>query len=248
LALADLQLVEPKTREPSLYPRLGVEDPDKGKSHLVIVTGKDGKTLAEVIVGEQRYDRLGTGNNGVYVRKPGEAQSWLAAGSLDLDGDLASWIEKEIIDISEARIASVALVEADGTKLTMSRKTATDKFAVADLPAGAKLKNEDAAAQPARVLADLDLEDVAPAATMPIPATGVTKASLIGFDGLDVELSLFRHDNKDWVAIAATGSGKAAAEAKKINDRVSGWRYRIPSFKANFLTIKLADLLASPKS
>src|SRR5690349_15318946 len=32
LAMADLQLVEPRTRQPDLYPRLEIEDPGKGKS------------------------------------------------------------------------------------------------------------------------------------------------------------------------------------------------------------------------
>src|SRR5215467_7530185 len=36
-AMADLTLVEPKTQNPDLYPRLEVEDPSKGKSTLVAV-------------------------------------------------------------------------------------------------------------------------------------------------------------------------------------------------------------------
>src|SRR5205823_14618087 len=75
-AMADLTLVEPKTQNPDLYPRLEVEDPSGGKSALVAIKDKSGGDLAQAIVGKRRYDRLGAGNDGVYLRKQGEAQTW----------------------------------------------------------------------------------------------------------------------------------------------------------------------------
>ena len=39
--------------------------------------------------------QLGGGNDGIYVRKPGDAQSWLARGTLDLSGDTAGWLDNE---------------------------------------------------------------------------------------------------------------------------------------------------------
>ena len=120
-AMADLTLVEPKTQNPDLYPRLEVEDPGNGKSTVVAVKDKSGGDLAQAIVGKRRYDRLGAGNDGVYLRKPGEAQSWLARGTLDPSGDAASWLDRQIIDISEKKIAKVTLTQADGSKLVISR-------------------------------------------------------------------------------------------------------------------------------
>jgi hypothetical protein len=105
LALADLTLVERKTREAKLYPRLDVADPGAGTSTLVTLKDRSGATLAALIVGKERTDRLGEGVDGVYVRRPGHPQSWLAAGSLDLSGDAASWLERTILDIPETRIA-----------------------------------------------------------------------------------------------------------------------------------------------
>src|SRR5271167_4877425 len=67
------------------------------------------------------------------------------------------------------------------------------------------------------------------------------------FDGLTVDLKLFQHDNKDWIALTAPGSGKAAPEAKKIADRASHWIYAIPSYKAKMMQTKLADLLEPPR-
>jgi hypothetical protein len=244
LALADMTLVEPKTREAKLYPRLEVEDPGKGKSALVSLSDQSGKPIGKLIVGKRSYDRLGAGNDGVYVREPGNPQSWLARGSLELSGDLVGWLARDVVDIKENRIAKITLTQPDGTSLVLSRKTADGKFAIEGAPADTKYKSDTATGEPAQALESLDLTDVAPADKMPTPEKGVTTASYTTFDGLTVDLKLFQHDKKDWAAVSATGTGKAAAEAKKIEARVSPWRYQIPEFKARMLQTKLADLVA----
>ena len=247
LAMADMTLVEPKTRKPDLYPRLEVEDPGKGKSTLITLEDKSGAVLARLIVGKRRYDRLGAGNDGVYVRKPGDPQSWLARGALDFSDDTASWLDRRIVDIPDSRVAKVSLTQPDGASLILSRTAPDEKFVVTGAPANAKYKSDTALGEPAMALETLDLDDVQPAAKLPVPDKGVTAASYTTFDGLTVDLKLFQHDNKDWIALTAAGSGKAAPEAKKITDRASHWIYAIPSYKAKMMQTKLADLLEPPK-
>jgi Domain of unknown function (DUF4340) len=247
LAMADLELVEPKTQKPDLYSRLEVEDPGHGKSSQVSIKDKSGASLAELIVGKRRYDRLGAGNDGVYVRKPGDSQVWLARGSLDPSGETSSWLERRILDIPENRIAKVVLTQADGTKLVISRPSPDAKFAVEDAPANAKFKSETTTAGPAMAIETLDLDDVKPAAELPVPDKDVVAAAFTTFDGLTVDLRLIDRDKTNWVAISATGSGAAETEAKKIEDKVSRWTYAIPSYKANLIKTKLADLLEPAK-
>ncbi len=247
LALADMTLVEPKTREPDLYPRLEVEDPGRGKSTLVTLRDKSSAVLARLIVGKQRYDRLGAGNNGVYVRKPGDPQSWLARGSLDFSDDMANWLDRKIVDIPDSRVSKVSLTQPDGSTLVLSRAAPSAKFVVLGAPANVKYKDETALGEPAMALETLDLDDVRPAAKLPVPDKGVTAASYTSFDGVTVSLKLFQHDNKNWIALAAAGTGKAAAEAKKIDARVARWVYQIPSYKAKMMETKLADLIEPPK-
>jgi|HubBroStandDraft_3_1064219.scaffolds.fasta_scaffold51448_2 hypothetical protein len=246
-AVADLTLVEPKTQNPDLYARLEVEDPGNGKSTLVAVKDKSGGDLAQAIVGKRRYDRLGAGNDGVYLRKAGEAQSWLARGTLDPSGDAASWLDRQIIDISEKKIAKVTLTQADGSKLVISRSAPEAKFAVEDAPADAKFKSETATSGPATALETLDLDDVKPAGELPVPDKNVVTASFTTFDGLTVDLRLMERDKADWIAISAAGSGPAEANAKKIEGKVSHWTYAIPAYKANLLKTKLADLIEPAK-
>ena len=246
-AMADLTLVEPKSQNPDLYPRLEVEDPSNGKSALVAVKDKSGGDLAQAIVGKRRYDRLGAGNDGVYLRKPGEAQSWLARGTLDPSGDPASWLDRQIIDISEKKIAKVALTQPDGSMLVISRAAPDASFAVEDAPADTKFKSESTISGPATALETLDLDDVKPAGELPVVDKDLVTASFTTFDGVTVDVRLMDRDKSNWIAISATGSGSAEAEAKKIDDRVSHWTYAIPAYKANLLKTKLADLVEPPK-
>lgn len=247
LAMADMILVEPKTQKSDFYARLDVEDPGKGKSALVTIKDKAGAPLAELIVGKHRYDRLGAGNDGIYVRKPGDAQAWLARGSLEFSDHVSSWLDRRILDIPEKRIAKVVLTQPDGGKLVISRAQPEDKFVVDDAPADAKFKSETATSEPAMALETLDLDDVEPAAEMPIPDKEIVSASFTTFDGLTVEARLLDQDNLHWVALTAEGSGQAEGEAKQIADKVSRWTYAIPLYKANQIKTKLADLLEPAK-
>lgn len=246
-AIADLTLVEPKTQKADFYPRLEVEDPGKGKSTLVSVKDKSNGPIAELIVGKRRYDRLGAGNDGVYLRKPGDTRAWLARGSLEFTGDPSSWLDRRILDIPEKQISKVTLTHADGSKLVIGRSAPDAKFAVEDAPADAKFKSETTTSGPATALETLDLDDVKPAVELPVPDKDLETASFTTFDGLTVDVRLFERDKTNWIAVSATGSGTAAAEAKKIDEKVSHWTYAISSYKANLLRTKLAELLEPAK-
>jgi hypothetical protein len=247
LALADAVLVEPKTQKTEFYPRLDVEDPGSGKSTLVTLKDNSGATLAEMIIGKRRYDRLGTGTDGIYVRKLGDTRAWLARGSLEFSDQLSSWLDRRVLDIPEKRIAKATLTQPDGTKLVISRAKPEDKFTVEDAPADAKFKSETTTSEPAMALETLDLDDVKPAAELPVPDKDVVAASFTTFDGLTVNVRLLDKDDMHWVALSATGSGPGEAEAKAINDKVSQWTYAVPSYKATQLKMKLADMLEAAK-
>ncbi len=247
LGMADLALVEPKTQKADLYPRLEVDDPGKGKSTLVTLKDKSGAALAELIIGKRRFDRLGAGNDGIYIRKPGDAQAWLARGSLEFSDQLASWLDRRVLDLPEKRIAKVTLTQPDGARLVITRPSPDAQFTVAEAPYDVKFKSETATRQPAMALETLDLDDVKPAADMPMPDKDVFIASFVTFDGLTVDVRLFDRDNMHWIAVSATGTGSAEAEAKEIGGKVGRWIYAVPSYKATALKTKLSDLLEPAK-
>lgn len=249
LGLADLRFVEPKTRKPALYSRLEVEDAGKkgAKSTLVTVTDEKGSLLGEVIAGKRRIDQLGDGNDGIYVRRPGDAQSWLASGSVDLSGDTAAWLEQKILDLPEAQVKQVVLTAADGATVTIARAKPTDPFTLVDMPAGKKLKTPDALDDPVSALADLELADVQPAKAFVFPSSGLAHARYESFSGLVVTLDLVDRGGTTWMRAHATGTGASAAQAKALDARLAPWVYALAPYKAKTLETKMADLVETPK-
>jgi hypothetical protein len=250
LGLAQIAYVEPKTAEPSLYKRLNVEDPsaEKSQSALVEVYDSQGGALGSVIAGRRRIDELGGGNDGVYVRLPGEARSWLARGTLDLETDLTQWLDRKIADIGEKRTRQAVLQQPDGTTLTIAREKPEDKFAVKDLPSGRKLKSDTGMVEPATALQGLELIDVKPASDANFPKEGLNTATYTTFDGLAVHVEVAKLDTTDWIRLSAsaTGDDKVKSEADTLNKTWSRWVYGIAAFKAGALRTKMDDLLEAP--
>ena len=249
LGLAELRYVEPKTKKPELYTRLEVEDAGKpdSKSTLVTVGAEKTGVLAALILGQRRTDALGGGVDGIYLRKPNDAQSWLARGSMELPSDITAWLDRKLVDIGEDKIKEAVLTQPDGAKLDVARDKPEDKFALKDPPADAKIKSDAPIDQPARALATLDLADVRAAADMPFPAEGVSHAVYTTFDGLTIDISLLDKDGKHWARFSAQGTGDAEKTATELNERLAPWVYALLDYKAKLLTTKLADLTAAAK-
>lgn len=247
--LAKLAYAEPKTSRADLYTRLDLDDPDKkgAKSTLVTIAEASGSLLGELIVGKQRPDELGGGDNGVYVRRPGNPQSWLAHGTVDPTGNAVSWLDRKLIDVPDARVKSVVLTQPDGSKLTIGRDKPEDPFRLADLPAEKKLKSETALAEPAGTLGGLDLADVQPAKDLDLAGAGVGHAQYAGFDGLTVTIDFVEKNGATWARFSATGTGSAEKTAADLNVRWSGWAYKLPAYQASLLKTNLAELVEPAK-
>ncbi|MFZ2006277.1 MAG: DUF4340 domain-containing protein [Stellaceae bacterium] len=243
LQLAELELVEPKTDRPELLARLDLGDPANGKSTLVVAGDRSGALVGQIVIGRRRPSDIEGGEEGVYVRKPDSDQAWLARGSFALGGDALSWLDRRIIDIPAARVASVALTAPDGNSVVVARSSADQPFAIDRLAPDAKPKPDEALAAPAGALEALDLGDVKPASEQPISADGGTTAAFTTFDGLVVGLRLSPPDKGNWLVIDVTGDGKGEAQAKALSARLSPWRFAIPAERAKLLRTTLSDLL-----
>lgn len=243
LQLAELELVEPKTDRPELLARLDLDDPANGKSTLIATGDRSGALVGQIVIGRRRPSDIEGGEEGVYVRKPDSDQAWLARGSFTLGGDALSWLDRRIIDIPAARVASVVLTAPDGDAAVVARSSADQPFAIDGLAPDAKPKPDEALAAPAGALEALDLNDVKPASEHPISGDGATTAAFTTFDGLVVGLRLTPPAQGDWLAIDVTGDGKSEAQAKALSARLAPWRFAIPAERAKLLRTTLSDLL-----
>ncbi|TMJ74428.1 MAG: DUF4340 domain-containing protein [Alphaproteobacteria bacterium] len=107
--LAGAELVESKTRNKDRYALLELEDPaaKDAKSRLLRLLDDKGGVIAEAVVGKKRLDAFGGNKSGTYVRKPGDAQTWLASADLDVSVAVRDWVQTGVLDVPAAKIAKV---------------------------------------------------------------------------------------------------------------------------------------------
>lgn len=219
LALADLEVLEPKTSRPERYAELGVGEPGPGSEATRVTVKAGADVVADLIVGE----RAGVGRSGVYVREPDAVQAFLCEGELEVGTDPSAWIEREILRVDGKEVAGVLVRHPDGEVVRVeSSDPSGSKFRVANVPKGRKERYEGVANSIATALVGLSLDDVRPVAEVDFEADPIAIAEYRKKNGEKVVLHLARADEKTWVRITseyvsaagpAAGADAAAPEA-----------------------------------
>jgi hypothetical protein len=248
--LTELRITEPRTADPALLEQLGVGDPTSATSTAALVKVLDakGNVLAQLIVGHRRVRTQGDVPESIYVRHPGDNQSWLAEGRLPVDADPQLWFDRDIANIDNARVASVEVHRGD-TVLQFARDGGKMVLkSPAEHPKLDDYKVEDVF----RALETLTLTDVRPAAQE--PGTQIGTASLTLTDGSVVNVTVYGAPKADaktpgeqdiWTQYAVTGT---TDDARKLAARVKGWAYQVGSWKEAAFVPTLDDLKADEKA
>ncbi len=260
LAVADARILEQKTANPDRYAALGVRDPDAEGSEGVRLTIRGGEADYALIVG-----KLNQGSNR-YVRVADDSQSLLIDKDPALPETAGGWLRNELLNVPGSEVKAAEIRHADGERIRIAKSTAEDNdFSVVDIPDDRELSYATVANGIGSVLANLTLEDVRPDAG----GEAASVALFDTFDGRRITVSVFREADDAWVAIDASASplapsdadetaadvgqetealgddaGAGAAEALgTLNERTSGWQYKLPDFKTNQLTRRWEDIL-----
>lgn len=242
-ALAEARKLEEKTSDPALYDRLGVADPGATGSRGVQLEFRGPQPVPAVIIGD-------TGVNGAdaaYLRRAGEATSWLVSGRYDIGKLVGDWLDKEVVDLPADQVRAVTITQPDGAVLRLSRPDATTTdFSVADIPKGRSLSFPGVANGVAGALSGLTLDGVAARDSLGANPPRPVVARFESFGGLVIETSAWRlpaGTRFTLLASAADDQPEAKSAAAAINARVGGWVYTLPGFKAELLTRRIGDLL-----
>jgi hypothetical protein len=242
-ALTELRLAEPRTTDPTEFSRLGVEDPPTNKdgtANLLRVLDADGKPIVSVIAGHRRMRTQGNVPEEVYVRRPGDNQSWLAEGSLQADADPQVWLDRDIMNISHTLITKVVATKNGGT-IELTRDG--DKLKVtqpAEYPKLEDYKLDDVG----RALEGLTFQDVRPDKE-PI-GDKIGEAVFSTADGLDITVTVNHLGKDSWTRFAVTAPERGKPEAERLNAKLSGWAFETGAWKDQSLDPSLDDLKASP--
>ncbi|HEX5794362.1 MAG TPA: DUF4340 domain-containing protein [Geminicoccaceae bacterium] len=204
VALADMRLIEAKTSLPERYGRLEVEDVGAAdaKSRLLRLESADGEVLAEAIFGKQQHRLTGHQAAGTYLRRPGEAQSWLASGAVAIDPTVVDWLDARIVDLAPAQIARIEIRPDSGAEYVVRRGAPDEPLQFADLEEGETLKPDAGLDRLAAAFADLRFEDVKPRSELAWPEAHHS-ATAAGFDGVELTVQLARIDDEPWAIIDA---------------------------------------------
>lgn len=205
--LAQLQRVEPKTSNPDLYEKIGVQDVSaKGAESLQIkLSGAKGETLVELIVGKHHLSTADLSQREYFVRPAGDPQSWLVEGKLPEDKSPSNWLQKNILMLDAERVREVRVTHADGQHLAVRRKDpAVENYELVGLPKGAEIESPYAINSIANALTDLALDDVRPATAANFNNKGALSVELTTFDGLRVNMQAIKDGHNDLARFSAS--------------------------------------------
>jgi len=207
-AIAQAQVIEPKTSKPEYYGRLGVEDITAADSTSVLVEIGEGDDMLSLLVGRTAQER-----EGQYVRFNGEDQALLIDRPIVVSGNSSDWLVRDIIDLADSEIVELTLTHPDGSTVSIRKASADDTdFVLQDLPEGRKIQSAWSVNSIAGSLAGLQLEDVMPDSGL--DWSQATHLRALTADGVEVQADLLPVDEKYWLRLAASVYSPAAATSE----------------------------------
>jgi hypothetical protein len=265
LALEDAKLREEKTSNPASYATLGVQDlTAPGAVARIEISGPDlapGQPI-NLIVGKSD-----AGTRASYVRRAGEAKSWLTDEIL-VSVEAATWLQRDLLSISADRIQEVQVQIANSPRYSaVKEKRADASFDVTPLPKKRELNSVSAVNLFAQALTSLQLDDVRPIADF--AGKSAAQTNFHTFDGLIIELSGYVFDGKQWISVKASfdeslakrfhvateskdiktdtsveaASNKIRTEAELLNKQLGQWTYAIAPYKYDAIFKPVEQLL-----
>jgi len=242
VAIAELEAVEPKTAKPEWLPYMQLDSIQNGATEITLLDGAN-HPIAGMLVGKTTEQPDATGRIGVYVRKAGDNQAWLAMGYLTPKPSMGDWLSKRVLAIARERIKETAVTPLEGEGYTVFRDKKDDAdFKLADMPAGRELIYAAAPDNIGAAIVGFTFDEVKPAATFDF--SSAERVTTTTFDGLTVAVKIIKEGDDTWATILAAGTTpETQKEAAAINARSGGWAYKLPAWKAEIFATKLDSLL-----
>ncbi len=274
LGTARLVRIEPKTSNPDLYEKIGLDDIHAEDGNAVQYSFKNaaGDTLAEVIIGNSRLGRADPQTDEYFVREPAMAQTWLVQGKLADAVGVIDWLDSRVLSIERDRIRQVTARHPDGAVVTVSKKKPSQQtFDLLDVPEGAEADPKWKLNDLGRSLASLDMEDVMPASQASVPDDGL-RVEMITFDGLRVILRSVKDGERTLARVQAffdesliaqeflAGGEQAEGESEfllsaeavgeevtRLNEDWQNWVYVVPGYRADYMSVRKEEMIKRPE-
>jgi hypothetical protein len=246
VGMAALQTIAPKTARPDWFHYVDLDGPPKGGGILMSFSDDKGRVLAALIAGKSEDIGDASESVGLFVRKPGETQSWLVSSPFAPHASQSAWLRKNVVNVDRIRIQEVDVRPLSGPAYAVRRDKPSDmNFALTPVPRGREPADASAPDAVASALADFSFDDIQPAGNFDFE-NQASRTVTRTFDGLIVGVDVVKQGSDYWARVAAgavPGKPDAAKEARDINTYAQGWAYKLPAFKGAQFMASLDGLL-----
>ncbi|MBR0651936.1 DUF4340 domain-containing protein, partial [Roseomonas terrae] len=241
--LTELRLTEPRTANPDMLDRLGLDDPSRvgSTATLLRVLDAQGQPIAELVIGRRRVRTQGNVPESAFVRRPNENQAWLAEGRIPVDSDPQLWLDRDIANLPRERVQRVAINRTGQPPLVLTRGEGPDGKLQVTEPADPPPTEETSLDEVGRAFEFLTFLEVKPEAEAPGEALGDSRFELT--DNLAIVVRPRKEGEQIWITLAAEGDD----EATRFNARWRGWAYQVGAWKEKAFIPLLSDLQRQPE-
>lgn len=234
--LETLSFDEKRTDDPYKHDRVGLGDPaEGGNGALIEVFGPTGELANSLIVG-RKTDTL-------YVRAPGQPQTYRTRGTLPPFYNRRAWLDLDIISIDPSAIRSVRILDSTNRELYLRRSEGSDARSFAPAPPNQddRLISRLSASTTALAVTRLSPLDVRPAADL--VSQPIARHISETFDGLELDVRAYLEPNGYWITLRAVEAGEGARRAQVINDKTEGWAFRLTDYDFQDFTPRVLSIV-----
>ncbi len=251
--IAQARLVEKKTARAENLPRLNLMEPGAEEG---------AGTLLELQFGEERVAFI-LGKNaragGRMLRHADQHQAWRVKPAPTPLADPMQWVDSLLMDIDPDHWQSVRVEPAEGMGWTLARATPADRnFTLEPMPAGKTFKDEHINRSLVNALQGLRFTDVRPARDdVDLDAEASNSLFFHGWHGDRLKVKIIEEEGVTWFAFefqagpepqdGADGQEDrpdlSTLDIENWNEKLTGWWYRLPDYKASQLNRSKDDLL-----
>ena len=241
IQISELRFFEKKTEDESLYSRLNLDYPndEDSESKYISIIDNDKKVLVEFILGKKK-------ENGVYIKKIKDKETWLTLGTLDMSSAEEDWLETRIlnIDYKDVKKVSINHLNKKNESFSLTKDDKNENFLIDKLTKEQIPKSDLIANFIGYLFTNLTFEDV-------IEREGnvdnkvIIKINFKLFDGVNIFASIYNKDKDKWINIDIESQSvlKLKENEKIFVNNIENWSYKLSSKKYNVSDTKFEDLL-----
>ena len=263
VGIAQLEAIEPKTKNPELHGQLGLNNEQSkinSASSITLINEKSQK-IASILVGNDSK----FGKETRYVRKPDNDQTWLVWRNFDIPKNGIDWLDDTLFSIHRGRVADITIIHPDGHEVLIQRGSYAEQyFKIQNLDDDTLPINPYVGNQLGSALDNISLVNIALKNDIMFSSDAVTIVYTT-FDGIKLTIKNQNINGLNWVSFVANADinlrrelpkdgpinvglaemdsfKKVEEEAIKLNNKFSNWVFTLNNEKHTILKSRIEDL------